>query len=142
MFFSPNDNPVSDNVASTKDANFGGNREYTTGKQVKSQDYTKRDGGAPNVEENPVEGAIRDVDAMTEKEAGKREFSRRAETSATGDHNKEHFHETDPENRPLEDTDPVLIPDDKKHGTKLKNNFGDGQYDNNPNRGNYEGEIS
>lgn len=142
MFFSPNDSPVSDGTSEIKNNNFGGKREYTTGKQVKSQDYTLRDGGSPNVEENPVDDVIRDVDAMTEKESGKREFSRRAETSAAGDHNKEHFHETDPENRPLEDTDPVLVPDDKKHGTKLKYHFGNGQYDNYPNRGTYEGEIS
>jgi hypothetical protein len=139
MYFSPNDNPVDDDVGSMKDSNFGGQRQFTTGKQVRNQDYTKKHCGAPNTKKNPVEDAVRDVDAMTNEETRKREFSRRAETSASGDHNKEHFHKTDPENRPLEDTT-AIIPDDKKHGDKLRNQFGSGQYDNNPNRGSYEGE--
>lgn len=139
MYFSPNDSPVDDNTSSMKDNNFGGQRQFTTGKQVRTQDYTKKHCGAPNTKENPVEDAVRDVDAMSDEETRKREFSRRAETSTCGDHNKEHFHETDPENRPLEDTT-AFIPDGKKHGDKLRNHFGSGQYDNNPNRGRYEGE--
>lgn len=142
MYFSPNDNPVSDDASSSmQDNNFGGQRQFTTGAQVKEQDYTKKHGGAPNVKRNPVEDAVRDIDAMTETESRKREFSRRAETADHSDHNKEHFHETDPENRPPEDTSAVLIPDDKKHGDKLRNHFGSGQYDNYPNRGSYEGEL-
>jgi hypothetical protein len=140
MYFSPNDNPVSDNTSDIKDNNFGGQRQFTTDTQVKDQDYTKKSGGAPNVKRNPVEKVVRDIDAMTEPESRKREFSRRAETADYSDHNKEHFHETDPENRPSEDTT-VFIPDNKKHGSKLRNHFGSGQYDNNPNRGTYEGEV-
>ena len=141
MYFSPNDNQVSDNISSIKDNNFGGQRQFTTGTQVRSQDYTKKNCGAPNTKKNPIEEAVRDIEAMTEKESRKREFSRRAETADHGDHNKERFHETDPENRPPEDTT-AFIPDNKKHGSKLRNHFGSGQYDNNSNRGNYEGEIS
>jgi hypothetical protein len=137
---SPHDTPVGSDASEMKDTNFGGNREYTTGKQVKSQDYTSRDCGAPNKKENPYEETTKDVDDMTDPEARKREFSRRAETSTVGDHNKEHFHETDPENRPPEDTT-AFIPDDKKHTKKMRFQYGSGQYDNNPNRGNYEGEV-
>lgn len=140
MYFSPNDNPVSDNASDIQDSNFGGQRQFTKGTQVKDQDYTKKSGGAPNVKRNPVEKVVRDIDAMTEAESRKREFSRRAETADYRDHNKEHFHKTDPENRPLEDTT-AFIPDDKKHGPKLRNHFGSGQYDNYPNRGSYEGEL-
>lgn len=125
---SPHDNPISSDPSEMRNGNFGGNRQHTTGKQVKSQDYTSRDGGAPNIKENPFEDTPRDIDEMTESESRKREFSRRAETADRQDHNKEHFHKTDPENRPPEDTC-VFIPDNKRHGTKLKAHFGDGQYE-------------
>ena len=125
---SPHDNPVSSNASELRDGNFGGKRQYTTGKQVKSQDYTSRDGGASNIKENPFEDTAHDIDEMTESESRKREFSRRAEVADSRDHNKEHFHKTDPENRPPEDTGAV-IPDENRHGTKLKSHFGDGQYE-------------
>lgn len=136
----PHDNPVSSDPSELRDGNFGGNRQYTVGQQVKSQDYKSRNCGAPNIKENPAEETAHDVDEMTEMESRKREFSRRAETADHRDHNKEHFHKTDPENRPLEDTS-AFIPDDKNHGDKLKYHYGSGQYNNNPNRGNYEGEV-
>lgn len=129
---SPNDNPITDNAAELKDNNFGGNREYTKGKQVKDQDYTGRSCGSPNNKENPVDETTKDIDDMTNSEAREREFSRRAETACRKDHNKEHFHKTDPENLPLEDTR-SFIPDDKKHGAILRTQYGEGQY---------EGEIS
>jgi hypothetical protein len=58
------------------------------------------------------------------------------------DHNKDRFPESDTANRPLEDTDVTIVPDNKHRRSKLKNQFGSGQYDNNPNRGEGEGEIS
>lgn len=130
---SPNDNTLNDNISETSDSNFGGNREYTTGKQQKDQDYKKSTGGSVNIKKNPVDKTIRDVDDMANSEIRKREFSRREETQNPEDHNKEHFHITDPENRPEEDTSGVINPDDKMHGDKLKYHFGEGQY---------EGEIS
>ncbi len=133
MILSPNDSPLADNVSDMKDQNFGGNREVTTGVQQKEQDYTKSAGGSPNIEENPVSETTRDIDDMANPEARKREFSRRAETQDPSDHNKERFHEVDNDNKPLEDTSVVLVPDDKFHGDKLKYHFGEGQY---------EGEIS
>lgn len=129
MSFSPNDTPLSDNASSIKDTSFGGQRQFTKGKQTKDQDYTKKSGGSPNVKENPVDEVVRDIDEMTEPESRKREFSRRAETASHKDHNKEHFHETDPENRPFEDSSNLIIPDGKKHGDKLRNQYGEGQYE-------------
>ena len=137
---SPHDNTISSDNSEMRDGNFGGNRQYTTGTQVKAQDYKLRSGGSSNIKENQAAETSHDIDEMTESEARKREFSRRAETSDPKDHNKEHFHKTDPENRPSEDTT-AFIPDGKKHGDKLKNHFGSGQYDNYPNRGSYEGEV-
>lgn len=128
-YFSPNDNPVSGSQSDITDANFGGNREFTTGTQQKQQDYKKSTGGAVNIKENPVDETIKDVDDLSNTETRKREFSRRAETNDRKDHNKEHFHESDPENRPKERTTPVIVPDDKKHGSKLPYHFGEGQYE-------------
>jgi len=133
MILSPNDSPLDSNASDIKNQNFGGNRTFTTGVQQKAHDYTKAIGGSSNVEENPVEEVTRDIDDMTDPKARKREFTRRAETQDHSDHNKEHFHEIDNDNNPLEDTSAVLIPDDKHHGDKLKYQFGQGQY---------EGEIS
>lgn len=133
MILSPNDNPLADNASDMKDQNFGGNREITTGVQQKEQDYKKPTGASSNIKKNPVENTVRDIDDMTDPKARKREFTRRAETQDPSDHNKERFHEVDNDNKPLEDTSVVLIPDDKFHGDKLKYHFGEGQY---------EGEIS
>ena len=142
MYLSPNDNQVVDNKADNFHTNFGGRRAVTKNKQVKDQDYTKPTQCAVDVKENPVDDVIRDVDDMTDAKARKREFSRRAETNDYADHNKEHFHTSEPKNRPLEDSDPVIVPDEKHHGPTIRNHFGSGQYNNNPNRGSYEGEIS
>ena len=132
-YLSPNDSPLDSNASDMKDQNFGGNRKFTEGKQQKTQDYKKPVGGSANIEENPVDDVTRDIDDMTDPKARKREFSRRAETNDHADHNKERFHETDPENRPAEDTSVVKIPDGKHHGDKNRYQFGQGQY---------EGEIS
>ncbi len=131
-FFSPNDNPVQNSASDTTDGDFGGNREYTTGVQRKGQDYKKPVGGDVNSEENPVDETVRDIDEMTEPEARKREFSRRAETNNCTEHNTERFHESEPKNIPSEDTD-AFIPDGKHRRSRLKGHFGEGQY---------EGEIS
>lgn len=133
MILSPNDNPVSGSKSDAVDGNFGGNREFTTGTHQKSQDYKKTSGGAVDVQQNPVDETILDIDDLADPSTRKREFSRRAETADRRDHNKEHFHESDPENRPREETSPVIVPDNKKHGSKLPYHFGEGQY---------EGEIS
>jgi len=141
MFLSPNDNPVVDNKADNFHTNFGGRRAVTINKQVKDQDYTKPTQCAVDVKENPVDDVIRDVDDMTDAKARKREFSRRAETEDRADTNKEYFHTADANNRPLEDTDPVIVPDGKHHGPTIRNHFGSGQY-HKPNQNVYEGEIS
>ena len=132
MILSPNDSPLSDNASDMKDKNFGGNRSTTTGVQQKTQDYKKPVGGSVDIEENPVDDVIRDVDDLSNSKTRKREFSRRAETQDPADHNKERFHEADTGNRPSEDTD-AFIPDNKHRRSKLKNQFGEGCY---------EGEIS
>ena len=133
MILSPNDSPLAGNASDMKDQSFGGNREVTTGQQQKTQDYKRPVCGDVNVEENPIDDVIRDIDDMTDPFARKREFTRRAETSDRKDHNKDRFPESEPDNRPPEDTRAVIVPDDKFHGDKLKNHFGQGQY---------EGEIS
>jgi len=137
---SPGDAPLSSDQSATSDARFGGHREYS--KTAKDQDYTSRTGKAKNVKKNPVDDAIKDIDDMTDPNQRKREFSRREETSNTQANNEAGFiTESDVDKRPSEDTD-AFVPDNtiKKHRSKLKGQFGDGQYDNNPNRG-YEGEV-
>jgi|AntAceMinimDraft_8_1070364.scaffolds.fasta_scaffold154368_1 hypothetical protein len=129
MILEPNESVLADNASAMKDQNFGGNREFTEGVQQKAQDYKKPVGGSSNIEENPVEEVTRDTDEMTDSDVRKREFSRRAETQDHNDHNKERFPESEPENRPPEDTTPVAVPDDKYHGDKLKYHFGEGQYE-------------
>ena len=141
MILSPNDSPVRESKSDTTDANFGGNREFTTGAQRKAHDYKKPTQASIDVEENPVDNVTRDIDDMTDPKARKREFSRRAETMDHSDHNKERFHESEPNNRPPEETD-AFVPDEKHRRSKLKGHFGEGQYRNNPNRGGYEGEVS
>lgn len=133
MILTPNDNPVSGDAGEMKDQNFGGNRKFTTGVQQKAQDYKRPVPGNSNSEENPVDEVVRDIDDMTDLNARKREFSRRAETADHSDHNKERFHESEPDNRPEEDTRGVVVPDEKFHGDRIRNHFGEGQY---------EGEIS
>lgn len=139
MILSPNDNPVRESKSDATDAGFGGNREVTTGAQRKAQDYKKPNQTSVDVKKNPVDETTRDVDDMADSKARKREFSRRAETNDPADNNKSRFPEADSSNRPLEDTD-AFVPDSKHHRSKSKNQFGAGQYDNNPNRG-YEGEV-
>lgn len=133
MILTPNDSPLAENASDMKDQNFGGNREVTTGVQRKAQDYKRPVGGDVNAEENPVDETTRDIDDMTDPKARKREFSRRAETWDRADHNKERFAESEPDNRPPEDTSAVVVPDEKFHGDRLKYHFGEGQY---------EGELS
>jgi hypothetical protein len=139
---SPNDNPVNNNKSSTIDGDYGGNREFTTGEQRKGQDYKKPTQASVDVEGNPIDKTTKDIDDMADPKARKREFTRRAETMDHSDHNKDRFPESDTANRPLEDTDVTIVPDNKHRRSKLKNQFGSGQYDNNPNRGEGEGEIS
>ena len=129
MILSPNDSPLMDSVSDMKNKNFGAKRTFTTGVQQKDHDYTVSVGGSSNIEENPVDDSIKDIDAMTDPASRKREFSRRAETNDRSDHNKERFHEISSDNKPLEDKSDVIVPDNKYHGSKLKNHFGNGQYE-------------
>ena len=133
MILSPNDSKLIDSASDMKDQNFGGNRAITTGVQQKEQDYKQPVGWSSSVKENPVDKVIKDIDDMTDSNVRKREFSRRDETNNHSDHNKERFHESEPDNRPLEDTDVTQVPDERHRRSKLKNHFGEGQY---------EGEIS
>ncbi len=129
MILNPNDSPLNSGQSDATDSNFGGNREVTTGAQTKEQDYKKPTGGSVNIEKNPVKETTKDIDDMTDPKARKREFTRRAETQDPSDHNKEHFHNSDPENRPLEDTDVTTVPDDTHRRSVLKPHFGEGQYE-------------
>jgi hypothetical protein len=140
--FSPGDSPLSKDQSAPTDARFGGHREVSA--VGKDQDYTSRTGSASNRKENPVDDTIKDIDDMTDPNQRKREFSRREETSNVQASNEAGFiTKTDSDNRPLEDTD-AFEPDGssiKLRRSKIKGHFGNGQYDNNPNRGVYEGEI-
>ena len=120
-------------------SNFGGNRAYTPNKPRREGDYLKETLGAPDCVQNPVDETTRDVDDMSDPKDGttrakKREFQRRYETSTHGDYdatkdthlNKEHFHVSDLENAPEEDTDVTKGDADNRRGTALKPHFGDG----------------
>lgn len=137
--FSPGDNPLSSDQSEAKDTRFGGHREHS---QIgKAQDYTARTGGASNVKENPVDETIKDIDEMTDPKQRKREFSYQEDKADAQRNNEGGFiSETDSDKRPPEDTD-AFEPDEKLRRSKIKGHFGSGQYDNNPNRGVYEGEI-
>jgi hypothetical protein len=144
----PSENQLAENKSDMVDGNFGGNREVTDDLAT-SQDYKRPRGGAPNRKENPVDDTTKDIDDMTDLKARKREFSRREETSNVQKSNKDNFFvKSDVENQPDEETD-AFEPDPtdpnfliKNRRSKSKGHFGSGQYDNMPNRGNYEGEIS
>ncbi len=129
MILGPNDSTLAENASDMKHQNSGGNREFTEGEQQKSQDYKKPVGGSSNMEENPVEEVTRDIDDLTDPAIRKREFSRRAETQDHADHNKDRFSESEPDNRPQENTSPIEVPDKKYHGDRLKYHFGEGQYE-------------
>lgn len=152
----PSDGKLSNDKSSITDAKFGGRREVSTS-EADSKDYTKRTGNASNIKNNPVDETDRDVDDMsdvndnfddpTTQRAKKREFSRRDETSDVQQSNERIATQSDPDNRPRMDegSDATQVPeasDVKTIRSKLKGHFGDGQYDNMPNRGTYEGEIS
>lgn len=140
MILGPNDNQVKNSKSDAVDGDFGGSRKVTTKKQRKTQDYKKPTESAMDMEKNPVDEVVKDIDEMTDSKERKREFSKLAELSDPADHNKERFHEIDGNNKPLEDNSATIIPDGSYTGSKIKNHFGSGQYNNNPNRG-YEGEI-
>jgi len=133
---SPSDTPVSNSKSDTSDGNFGGNREYS--QTADSKDYTKRTGIAPDKKENP-EDTLKDIDDMTDPNSRKREFSYQEDLSNVQKGNESKATQSDSDRRPSEDTDgfePDL--DDpnfkvKRLRSKLKGQFGDGQY---------EGEIS
>jgi hypothetical protein len=122
----------SDVVTDTKSGDFGGKRAVTASSISKSQDITKRRGGAPNVEVNPVAETTKDVDDMANDKTGKREFSRRAETWARDHSTREGYnHEADSDNRPAEDTDAVVAPDaNTKIRSRIKPHIGEGEMKN------------
>jgi len=106
----PSDAPVNDSKSDMTHTNFGGRRQVTEGVE-KSEDYTRpslerRANMSGETDEkifNPVEDATRDIDDLADMSTRKREFSRRAETSTPGDQNKEYFHVSDLENKPLDE---------------------------------------
>ena len=133
----------------TSDGDFGGNRTVSS-TPANSTDYKRPTLGAPNRKENPVNETERDIDDLTgtidDKYRGDGMYDRQADTSDLTQRFDLQYTKTDPENQPPEDTD-AFIPDSsdpdfliKKRRFKVKGQYGDGQYDNNPNRG-YEGEI-
>ncbi len=151
----PSDGQLKDDKSSMTDAKFGGHREVSDVAHAK--DYTKRTGNAPNLKKNPVDETDKDVDDMSDvndnfvdpatQRAKKREFSRRDETSDVQQSNEGIAVQSDPDNRPRMDegSDITQVPetsDVKTRRSKLKGHFGEGQYDNMPNRGSYEGENS
>ena len=144
---SPLDHPIGDSKSDMQDNRFGGHREYS---QVgNAKDYTARSTEAPNKKENPVDDSIRDIDDMTDSYQRKREFSYQEEVSNIQKGNTAEWREqSDSDRRPPEETDPFEPdPSDpnfkiKLRRSKVKGHFGSGQYDNMPNRGTYEGEIS
>lgn len=141
--FSPGDNPLSSDQSEAKDGRFGGHREYS--RTAKDQDYTSRTGSASNAKENPYDVVTDDIDDMSDPNARKREFSYQEEKANVQKGNEADFiTKSDADHLPSEDTD-AFIPDGdslKTHRSKLKAHFGEGQYDNMPNRGpNYEGEV-
>lgn len=146
--FQPGDNLFSnDDKSMPTDSDFSGHREYSD--VSRSSDYTARTNESPNVEKNPTDKTLKDVDDMANLETRKREFSRREETSNVQKSNTAAWREqSDSDRRPDEDTDPFEPdPEDpnflvKTRRSKIKGHFGSGQYDNYPNRGTYEGEIS
>jgi len=126
---SPDDNKVKDSTSDMVDTDFGGNREHSN--TASSEDYTARS-KTTNNEQNPVDETIRDIDDLTDPKQRKREFSRREETSNTQSSNEGSFRiESDPDNRPPEDTDGFVSDNHpvKRLRSKDKYNFGDGQYE-------------
>lgn len=134
--FSPNDNPLTTGQSDATDARFGGHRKITS--TSKTQDYTSRTGASVDIKENPIEDVVKDIDDLSDSKQRKNEFSRQEELSDVQKGNTADFMVAiDRENSPPEDTD-AFEPDVdlvKKRRSKLKGHFGDGQYDNMPNRG-------
>jgi hypothetical protein len=148
---SPFDNPVAYAKDDATDSHFGGQRRKGLPESLGDpKDYTKRTTVRVTAKkENPVDESIKDVDDMTDAFQRKREFSRREETSNVQKSNTAEWREqSDSDRRPPEETDPFEPdPSDpnfliKNRRSKLKGHIGSGQYDNMPNRGMYEGEIS
>lgn len=153
MFTILNPTPSSndtENLQSSKsditDARFGGSR--TVADTSKTEDYTARTGKANTIEENPVDESIKDIDAMTDLMSRKREFSYQEDMMDTQRGNTAEFiTKSDYDKLPIEGqddfepdpTDPNFLIKKRRH--KVRGQFGDGQYDNNPNRGTYEGEL-
>jgi len=148
---------VSDNQASVLETTVVSgvmtNIEYT--------DIHRTRGGAPNRVENPVEDTTKDVDDPNDLRARKRFESLQRERSTLEYRKDLEYVSSSAENRPPEDTD-AFIPELEiavyetvisgvlttvtgtiplKRRSKLKGQYGDGQYDNMPNRG-YESELS
>lgn len=121
--------------------NFGDAKTVVTKRRGKNTDYTKQAQEAEDVKRNPVDETEKDVQALNNPMTRTREASRRAETADPADTNKGRFPEIDMSNVPPELDDPVIVPDDKKHGAKLKTQFGSGPYEM-TRRSLYEGEIS
>lgn len=132
----PNEHPVRDGKSEPTASNFGGRREQSN--TAASQDYTSRTGASPNKKENPVDETIRDIDDMTDPMSRKREFSYQDELSDCQKGNEADWRaQSDSDNRPDEEDDPVRIPEAINRRQYRKANKW--QFDSS-NR--YEGEIS
>lgn len=133
----------------TKQGSFGGNRAHSSTPRFEG-DYTRPTLGAPIRKQNPVDTVERDIDdpagTIGAGYYGDSWFTRQRNNSVLSfKKNLIHIY-TSPDHRPLENTD-AFEPDPtdpdflvKKPRSKVKGHYGDGQYDNYPNRG-YEGEL-
>jgi hypothetical protein len=142
----PSDGQLKDNKSDMTDTRFGGQRKNLSKSVADAKDYTKRTGTAPNKKENPVDETTRDIDDLANEKEKKSEFSYQEDKMDVQKGNDSVAIQSDSDRRPPEDTD-AFTPDPsdpnflvKTRRSKLKNQFGDGQYDN-P-QGAYEGEIS
>lgn len=128
MTFSPADNPVNNSKSDIVDTNFGGNRKVTEN-IFEAHDYTKPRGGTSEVKENPVDETEKDIDEKEHKQI------KLLDTEAN------FIIKLESDNKPLEDTDPVINPNSigpKRQRKADKYNFTSTSIP----VTNYEGEIS
>lgn len=133
----PSDSPVMYDKSDATHSNFGGQRQNAAVADAK--DYTKRTGQAPSIEENPVDGVVRDVDNMSNLRERKNDFSQQEIRSDVQKGNEGLGIWSDPENRPRMDegTDAVQVPSSEYRKQLKKTNRW--QFDKSEH---YEGEIS
>lgn len=131
----PCDSPIQNDKSSITDTRFGGQRQVIAKSGVSSTDYTKRS-GVSNEKKNPVDETTKDIDDLASLTERKNEFTYQEEKMDAQKGNESVAIQSDSDLRPQEDTD-AFEPDPsdpnflvKTRRSKLKNQFGDGQYDN------------